>query len=103
MCKEIKKVINETCKQNSETTYADAVKNKGLPSLNKQILLIIKPKETQSAEKTKEELNKINPDNLKITNVESRRSRIFVIQSENCEDREKIKSAIQEKNLNHRQ
>ena len=71
--------------------------NKGLPSLNKQLPLIVKPKETQSYERTKEEFNKINPDNLKITNVKSRSSRIIVIQSENCEDREKIKSAIEEK------
>ena len=51
----------------------------------------------QSAEKTKEKLNKINSDNLKITNVESRSSGIIVIESENCEDREKIKRANQEK------
>ena len=49
--------------------HADAVKNKGLPSINKQL------------------------------SVESRSSGTIVIQSENCEDRERIKSAIQEKNI----
>ena len=34
MCKEIRKVINETCKQSAKTAYADAVKYKGLPTPN---------------------------------------------------------------------
>lgn len=94
MCKEIKKVISESCKK---TSYADIIRNKGLPDVSKQVPLIVKPKEKQSADKTKEELNKVNPVDLKITNVLSRRSGTIIIQSENDEEREKIKSAIQDK------
>ena len=37
ICKEVNNVINETCKQSAKTTYGDAVKNKMLPSINKQL------------------------------------------------------------------
>ena len=57
----------------------------------------MEPKQKQLIIKTKEELNKVSSDNLKIINVESRRSGSVVIQSENCAEREKIKNAIQEK------
>ena len=52
--------------------------------------MIVKPKEKQSIIKTKDEINKVSKDNLKIINVESR-SGAIVIQSENCEERERIK------------
>lgn len=98
MCNEIKKIITETNKKQNKTTYADSVKNKKVvPEIRKQAPLIIKPKEKQTIEKTKEELNKINPINLKIKNVENRKNGTIIIQSENSEERDKIKNAVEEK------
>lgn len=94
MCNEIKKAIKET---NVKQTFAEAIKTKpALRELNKQLPVIIKPKEKQNIEKTKEDLNKkVDPADLKITNVENRRNGTMIIQSETNEEREKIKTAIQ--------
>ncbi|KAI8120531.1 hypothetical protein CVS40_8209 [Lucilia cuprina] len=77
-------------------SYAETIKNAVIPDQNKQVPLIVKPKERQDAEKTKEELNKkVDPVNLKITKIENRKNGTVIIQSENNEEREKIKNAIQ--------
>ena len=75
-------MVNENYKQSIKTSYADTVKNKGLPSGNKN-LPIVKPKQKQSIINTKEDLNKVSPDELKIVNVESKKIGSIVIQSEN--------------------
>lgn len=96
MCNEIKKVIKETNKNQTKMSYAESVKKTVLPDVNKQVPLIVKPKEKQGVEKTREALNdKVDPVNLKITGVENRRNGTVVIQSENSEEREKIKNAIE--------
>ena len=87
----ITKAIKETNDKQNKMSFAETVK-KGLmlPELKKQVPLIIKPKEKQKVEKTKEDLNnKVNPINLKITNVENRNNGTLVINSENNEEREK--------------
>lgn len=97
MCDEIKKILKETSVKQTKMSYAEKVKNTTvLPALNKQVPLIVKPKEKQGADITKQELNKkVDPINFKIINVENRRNGTVVIQSENDEEREKIKTAIQ--------
>lgn len=97
MCNEIKKVIKETNTKTTKMSYAQTLTNNMvMPDLSKNVPLIIKPKEKQSVEKTKAELNKkVDPINFKITNVENRKNGTLVIQSENVEEREKIKEAIQ--------
>lgn len=97
MCNEIKKVIKDTNIKTNKMSYAQTVKeNPVMPDVSKQVPLILRPKERQGIDKTKEELNKnVDPVNLKITNVENRRNGTLVIQSENVEERDKIKSAIQ--------
>lgn len=96
MCNEIKKIVKET-NVKPKMSYAQTVANKlVMPDLAKNIPLIIKPKEKQSIEKTKSDLNeKVDPINFKITNVENRRNGTVVIQSIDNEEREKIKEAIQ--------
>lgn len=93
MCNEIKKVIKETSEKQTKMSYAESVKTKiVLPDLNKQVPLIVKPKERQGVEKTKAELNKkVDPVNLKITRVENRRNGTVVIQTDNEEERLKNK------------
>ena len=67
-----------------------------LPELKNQVPLIIKPKEKQQIEKTKEDLNrKVDPINFKIINIENKKNVTVVIQSENVDEREKIKNAIE--------
>lgn len=97
ICNEIKKVIKDTTIKTNKMSYAQTVKETPvMPDVSKQVPLILKPKERQGIDKTKEELNKkVDPVNLKITNVEKRRNGTLVIQSENVEERDKIKSAIQ--------
>lgn len=97
ICNEIKKIIKETNDKQNKMSFADALKkNTVLPELKKQVPLIVKPKEKQNLQKTKEDLNnKVDPKNFKITNVENRSNGTLVIQSENNEEREKIKTAIQ--------
>lgn len=97
MCNEIKKVIKDVNVNTTKISYAETVrKNPVMPEISKEVPLIIKPKERQGVDKTKEELNKrVDPINLKITNVEKRKNGTLVIQSENKEEREKIKHAIQ--------
>ena len=52
--------------------------------MSKNVPLIIRPKEKQSIEKTKAELNeKVDTINFKITNVENRKNGTVVIRSEN--------------------
>lgn len=97
MYNEIKTVIKETNEDQKKMSYAEQIKSKVvMPDLSIRVPLIVKPKEKQTIEKTKEALNKnVNPVNLKIKSVENRRNGAVVIQSENEEEREKIRSAIQ--------
>lgn len=97
MCKEVKKVIKDANEKTTKITYAQSLKpNMVMPDVSKNVPLIIKPKEKQSVEKTKAELNKkVDPINFKITNVENRKNGTLVIQSENVEEREKIKEVLQ--------
>ena len=56
--------------------------------------LLIKPKERQKIEKSKQDLNnKVDPVNLNITNIENGRNWTIIIQSKTDEDRNKIKNA----------
>lgn len=97
MCDVIKKAINETSVKQTKISFADTIKKTVvMPDLRKQMPVIVKPKEKQGGEKTREELNKkVDPVNLKIRNVESRKNGTVVIQTENEEEREKVKNAIQ--------
>lgn len=96
MCNEIKKAIKESAVKTNQMTYAQQLQNKVMPGAGKQVPLIIKPKEKQNAEKTREELNnKVDPSNLKIKNVENRKNGSVVIQTENEYEREKIRTVIQ--------
>lgn len=62
----------------------------------KQVPIIIKPKEKQQIEKTKNDLNnRVSPDNLNILKVQTRKNGTVVVQSKNNEEREKIKNALQ--------
>lgn len=95
MCNEIKKTIIDTNVNQNKPLYSELVKT-GLPKINKQMPLIVKPKEKQGVDKTKEELNKkVDPVNLKITNVENRSNGTIIIRSENIEERDKIQNAIE--------
>lgn len=96
ICSEIKKIVKET-NNKTKMSYSQTVANNAvMPDLSNNVPLIIKPKEKQSAEITKAELNnKVDPVNFKITKVENRRNGTVVIQSENIVEREKIKKAIQ--------
>lgn len=109
MCEEIKKSVNDA-NAVTKKTYAQATRAQAkfaqattssatspvVPAVTNQIPLIIKPKEKQSTQKTKEDLNKkINPSNFKIKRVEEKRNGAVVIQSETIEEREKIKTAMQ--------
>lgn len=97
MFNEIKKAITSEKEKPTTMSYAQSLKsNIGMPDLNKNVPLIIKPKEKQSIEKTKAELNKkVNPADFKIINVENRKNGTVVIQAESSEEREKIKETIQ--------
>ena len=67
-----------------------------MPDVSKSVPLIITPKEKQSIEKTKAELNKkVDPINFKITNVENRRNGTVAIRSANTAERVKIKEAME--------
>ena len=67
-----------------------------MPDISGNVPLIVKPKEKQSVEETKAELNeKVNPINFKITKVENRKNGTLVIKSKNVEKREKIKEALE--------
>lgn len=96
MCNEIKETIKETNNKATRVTYAQAVtNNKELPEKKKQVPLVLKPKEKQGLEKTKEDLNNnVDPINFKVTSVENRKNGTIVIQSENPEEREKLKTTI---------
>ena len=76
MCNEIKKVIKQTKDNQNKMSFSDALKkNMVLPELKNQVPLIIKPKEKQQIEKTKEDLNrKVDPINFKIINIENKKT-----------------------------
>lgn len=94
---EIKKTVIDTSVKTNKMSFSEIVKGKSmLPDESKQNPIIIKPKEKQTVNKTKEDLNKkVNPSNFKIVNIEQRRNGSIVIQSENNEEREKIKEVLQ--------
>ena len=70
----------------------------GLSDVQKQVPLIIKSKERQKIEKTKQNLNnKVDPVNLNTTNIENRKNGTVIIQSKTDEDRNKIKNVIESK------
>ena len=96
MCNEIKKIVKDT-NVIQKMLYAEiAANNIVMPKISENVPLIVKPKDKQSVEKTKAELNeKVNPINFKITNVENGKNGTLVIQSENVEERVKIKEAIE--------
>lgn len=97
ICSEIKKAAKEKDASQNKVSFADTVKQKQvLPNIRNQVPLIIKPKEKQNIKKTKEDLrNKVDPTNFKINNIENRRNGTMVIESENNEEREKIKNTLQ--------
>ncbi|KAI8116613.1 hypothetical protein FF38_04414 [Lucilia cuprina] len=58
MCNEIKHIIKQTNERNNKLSYAETIKRKTvLPDQSGPLSLIVKPKDRQGAEKTKEELN----------------------------------------------
>ncbi|XP_067637542.1 uncharacterized protein [Eurosta solidaginis] len=95
---EIKKINSNN--NEKRVSYADAIRNNNkkseVPQLKKDVAIIVKPKGKQTSEKTKQDLNnKVDPKNLKISNIETRNNGVMVIHSENNDEREKIKLAIE--------
>ena len=82
-------------------SFADLLKqnvsNKKLPEIKNSVALIIKPKVTQNGDKTKKDLNKVNPESLKLSNVITKNNGSVVIEVENRTEREKAKYVIKEK------
>ena len=98
MCGEIKKVSKETNVKQNKITFADAVKkNSVLPEVKLQVSLVIKPKEKQKIEKTKDLNKKVDPTDFKIPNIESRRNGTVIIQCENKDELDEIQNAIENK------
>ena len=84
MCNEIKKIVKETNVKTVMSYVQVAARNVVMPDVSKNVPLIIRPKEKQSAERTTAELNeKVDPIIFKIPNVENRKNDIVVIRSEN--------------------
>ncbi|XP_017462848.1 PREDICTED: uncharacterized protein LOC108356236 [Rhagoletis zephyria] len=101
MHSEIKKLNNNT--NEIQMSYAETIKNnikkKALPELKNDVAIIVKPKVKQAVEKTKIDLNsKVDPKNLNISKIVSKNNGVMVIHSQNNDEREKIKDAI-EKNI----
>lgn len=98
VCTEVKKIIDSK-KVSPNLSYAGAVKKTSetvVPQIKSNLPLLIMPKEKQTCQKTREELNdKVDPNGLKIANIESTYKGIVVIESENALERDKIKSVIQ--------
>ena len=67
MCEELKEILNT----NVKVAYAEAVQ-KALPDPKKIIPLIVKPKEKQNVVKIKALNEKIDPEKLKIKNIENK-------------------------------
>ena len=83
MCNEIKKIVMDKNGKQKMSYAQIAADDIVMPDAKKK----------QSVEKTKAELNeKMSPINLKIANVENRKSGTLVIKSKNVEEREKIKN-----------
>lgn len=104
---EIQKVNGNGSKQNimagRQMSYAESAKRandrsreKVLPTMRKELPLVIKPKGKQNSSKTREDLNtKVDPQAFKISNIENSHSGIIVIESEDVDERDKIKNAIE--------
>lgn len=95
---EIKKITSN--KVDKQISYAEAMKynkkKEEVPHLKKDVAIIVKPKAKQTVEKTKQDLNsKVDPKNLKISNIASKSNGVMVIHSENTDERDKIKAAIE--------
>ena len=67
MCNEIKKVVKETNVETDMSYARVAARNVLMADVSKNVPLLIRPKEKQSIEKTKAELNKkVDPINFKV-------------------------------------
>lgn len=81
-------------------SFAEALKkdkNKNqkrvLPEIRKEVPLLIKPKTKQNSNQTKNDLNeKVDPRELKISNIQAKSNGTIIIESENDNERNKIKS-----------
>ena len=94
MCNEIKKIVKNTNVKQKMSQIAAI--NIVMPDISENVPLIVKPNVKQSVEKTKARLNeKVDPINLKITNVENGKNGTLVIICQNVEEKEKIKEAIE--------
>ena len=68
MCNEIKKIVKETNVKTDMSYVQIAARNVVMPDVSKNVPVIIRPKEKQSIEKTKAELNnKVETINFNIT------------------------------------
>lgn len=105
ICDELK-MIKDSAVQISDKcqpSYADIAKvnktkksEKVLPELRKEVPLLIMPKKKQNSATTKQDLReKVNPANLKISNVHERNNGTIVIETDCVREREKIKSAVE--------
>jgi hypothetical protein len=88
VCQEIS--YSETLKSNK----SDSTKH--VPVMNKNLPLIVIPKNKQNTDKTKFDLNtKVNPIDLKIKNVVDRNNGKILIETDTTENRDKIRNELE--------
>jgi hypothetical protein len=102
LCKNINNMVKEQNLAQS-VSYSDIIKNKNneikhVPVMNKNVPLIVIPKNKQKTEKTKLDLNtKVDPKDLKIKNVENKKNGKILIETDTKENRDKIKAELEKK------
>ncbi|XP_036329789.1 uncharacterized protein LOC118741922 [Rhagoletis pomonella] len=104
LCGEIKtlgKEIKDSATQ-QQTSFANMVKTnmnknagRDVPEFKKRAPIVVKPRTKQTSEKTKQDLNnKINPNELKITDIKTGQNGVMIIESVNVDERDKIKEIM---------
>ncbi|XP_055388117.1 uncharacterized protein LOC129616490 [Condylostylus longicornis] len=108
LCKEIKNLNGSEAKMNvgQSFSFADIVKNaeisKKIPKMKKQLPLVIKPVTKQKCNVTRADLSKkVDPKAFKIKNIENRRNGVIIVETDDSQERKKIKSAL-ENNLDEK-
>ncbi|XP_067619860.1 repetitive organellar protein-like [Eurosta solidaginis] len=104
-CSEIKTIVKEKNDGIPQQTYANILRTgenkntaRAVPELKKRAPIIVKPKAKQTSERTRQDLNnKINPNELKITDIKAGHNGIMVIDSINEDERNKIKQIMDKK------
>lgn len=99
MLEEIKKVNSSEVLNEIKKIYKENVEKKNFASVvRNEPPVLVKPKKAQNYKKTIEDIqNKVDPADIKYTNIRNKQNGVMIIESDSGRDRDTIKKVFEEK------